>query len=188
MAATTPSVTRADLTPEEIVAAADEIMSEVGVAGLTIKQLSTKLGVSMGAMYHHVASKDAVIGMVAQGIYARIECPGPEIGNWVTRCRTLMLDFYGEMRRYPGLTAYAMAHLDGSGPTGIAADLHELLLDAGFSAERANAAITTLFFYGSGALLSEPILTAASPNAVQSQYFATGLDHVLTGIRADLEH
>jgi TetR/AcrR family tetracycline transcriptional repressor len=55
----------------DVVARALDILSEFGLPDLTMRRLGTELGVQPSAIYHHFASKQALLGAVADEIIAR---------------------------------------------------------------------------------------------------------------------
>src|ERR1700722_3475006 len=61
------------LDKQSIVSAALDIIAERGVAGLSMRLLSQRLGVSLGATYRHVPNKDDLLRLVAANLYARVE-------------------------------------------------------------------------------------------------------------------
>src|SRR3984957_20774550 len=65
------------LDQQSIVSAALDIIAERGVQGLSMRVLSQRLGVSLGATYRHVPNKDELLRLVAANLYARIT-PGDE--------------------------------------------------------------------------------------------------------------
>ncbi|GEA88717.1 TetR family transcriptional regulator [Cellulomonas cellasea] len=54
----------------QVVAAALEILDEYGLGDLTMRRLATSLGVQPGALYWHVANKQALLAEVADAIVA----------------------------------------------------------------------------------------------------------------------
>jgi TetR/AcrR family tetracycline transcriptional repressor len=180
-----PEADRGDLSVPEIVAAATELIADVGVDGFTIQRLSSKLGVSLGAMYHHVPNKQTLLSLVAEDVFRRIERETPEHGeDWGPYCRSRMISFYNEMRKYSGLTAYVMGHRRDFGSEGLLSDLRAVLGAAGFTPRQIALALNTLSYFGSGALLSDTALAAELSTSQRLDLFTKGLDQVLAGIRA----
>ena len=121
---------RAVLNEGEIVAAALEIIEESGVEGLTMRHLSEKLGVALGATYHHVPNKHALLVLVANAIYAGIEVPERMGGDWRGQVRTLLLNVTMVMRGYPGVAAYSLRHPSEIPMVHVIEATRELLSDA----------------------------------------------------------
>ncbi|MBB2921943.1 TetR family transcriptional regulator [Cellulomonas cellasea] len=63
----------------QVVAAALEILDEYGLGDLTMRRLATSLGVQPGALYWHVANKQALLAEVADAIVA--DLPGLTAGE-----------------------------------------------------------------------------------------------------------
>jgi TetR/AcrR family transcriptional regulator, tetracycline repressor protein len=62
----------ASLSKPTIVAAALELLDEVGMDGLTVRALASRLGVQAPALYWHVASKQALLDEMATQIWRQI--------------------------------------------------------------------------------------------------------------------
>ena len=60
------------LSRERIVAAAIEILDAGGESALTFRALSARLATGAGAIYHHVASKDALLATATNGVISRV--------------------------------------------------------------------------------------------------------------------
>ena len=134
------------LTRERIVAAALDLIEEVGFSGLSMRLLGDRLGVSHMAVYHHVRDKRALQEMVADAVLERVELPGDEAGDWVERLVAHSRSFWAELVRYPGLGSFVINehHLSDT-----ARRLYEYtittLLDAGFSPRDAALGREALF-------------------------------------------
>jgi TetR/AcrR family tetracycline transcriptional repressor len=57
-----------DLSREKVIGAALAILREQGLGGLSMRQVSTTLGVQPGALYWHVASKQELLAQLAERI------------------------------------------------------------------------------------------------------------------------
>ncbi|HEY2265594.1 MAG TPA: helix-turn-helix domain-containing protein, partial [Streptosporangiaceae bacterium] len=60
------------LSKERIVEAAIEILDADGENALTFRALSARLATGAGAIYHHVASKDALLATATNGVISRV--------------------------------------------------------------------------------------------------------------------
>src|SRR5579875_3169337 len=60
------------LSKERIVAAAIEILDAGGESALTFRALAARLATGSGAIYHHVASKDALLAAATDGVIAGV--------------------------------------------------------------------------------------------------------------------
>lgn len=70
--------TRAPLTRARIVAAAVHVADEGGLAQVTMRNVAKELGVEAMSLYHHLDGKSALLDLLADWIYTRIELPDPE--------------------------------------------------------------------------------------------------------------
>jgi AcrR family transcriptional regulator len=71
----------ADLDPTRIAAAALAIADERGAAGVTMRAVAEALDVTPMALYHHVADKTALVGLVVDLAVREVPLPEPS-GDW----------------------------------------------------------------------------------------------------------
>jgi AcrR family transcriptional regulator len=175
------------LSDREIVRGARELVAEVGVDGLTMRRLSTKLGVALGATYHHVPTKRDLLLLLAHDLYDEVVVP--KKGTWDQRIKKLMVDVADMVGRYPGMAAFMNANADDSMPVELSRAVTEILANAGFGPRDINAVRAALFFYVTG--MSSGSLTPASTSALRGvdirRLFEDGLDILLAGARVRLE-
>jgi TetR/AcrR family tetracycline transcriptional repressor len=180
---------RGVMTEDMIVRAALGIIEEYGVDGLTMRLLSARLDVALGATYHRVPNKHALLVLVAKDLYSRVEFPATDVGDWKTQVHSVLLSVVDVLSGYPGMAAYISRHMDDMAPVDVAETLQRTLFDAGFDQAGVDTALSTLFFYVAGTLVggftSEPSPFDASREQVRDQ-FARGLDVVLRGIEVAL--
>jgi TetR/AcrR family tetracycline transcriptional repressor len=186
---TDPSV-RGVMTEDMIVGAAFEIIEECGVDGLTMRLLSARLDVALGATYHRVPNKHALLVLVAKDLYSRVEFPATDVGDWKSQVHSLLLSVVDVLSGYPGMAAYISRHMDDMAPVDVAETLQRTLLDASFDQEGVETALATLFFYVAGTLVggftTDTSPLDASRDRVRDQ-FARGLDVVLCGVEVELQ-
>jgi len=60
------------LTRDDVVTAAVEVLDERGLAGLTLRGLATRLGVSAPTLYWHVTDKRHLLDLVAEHVLAQL--------------------------------------------------------------------------------------------------------------------
>jgi len=181
---------RKTLGEDEIVAAALEIIEQSGVEALTMRHLSAKLGVALGATYHHVPNKHALLVLVTNELYGRIAIPARDGDDCLGQIRQMMINLTAVMQQYPGVAAYMTQH-PGEVPMVDAMHVVETALaDAGLRGEAMARAVTALSLYVTGAILSGFTTTqrpATVPAAKVESWFAGSLDIVLAGIAAEVE-
>ena len=88
-----------------------------------MRRLSTELGVALGATYHHVATKNALLALVAQDLYNDVSKPNGDVGTWEERLRSLMITQATVAAGYPGMGNFMMTHAAEIVPT----DLNKLV-------------------------------------------------------------
>lgn len=72
---------RPALTPVRIIDAAVVVADRDGLAAVSMRHVAAELGVEAMSLYHHVASKDAILDAMVERIYAAIELPAPD-ASW----------------------------------------------------------------------------------------------------------
>jgi AcrR family transcriptional regulator len=177
------------LSDTEIVRVAREMISELGVDGLSMRRLSAKLGVALGATYHHVPTKHRLLVLVGQDLYGELTADLLRVGGrWDARLRAFMIEVAAVVSRHPGMANFLMANLDEVVPTELNGVVVGILAEAGFADESVAALLSALFFFATG-------MSAGSSSEGSAKAFAdvdirglfeAGLDMLLTGARARL--
>jgi AcrR family transcriptional regulator len=177
------------LSDREIVRAAREIIAEVGVDGLTMRLLSAKLGVALGATYHYVATKHDLLVLVGQNLYDEVTYPSSADGDWADQLRVLMLNIAETVSGYPGMGNYMITHPDFVFPAALNRFTTEMLQKAGFTEEGIMVVLTALYFYVSGMVIgsSSPASRSAFDGVDTNARFRDGLDLLLAGARLRLD-
>nr|WP_281290050.1 TetR/AcrR family transcriptional regulator C-terminal domain-containing protein [Marihabitans asiaticum] len=129
-----------------------DLLERVGLPDLTMRALGAELGVQQSALYHHVASKQELLGLVADAILERApRRPARADASWQTRVRRRCEDVRAAVLAYPDgadlvLSMWAFG-LGGGAPED---ELRALLLEAGLEEPAASTASRTLlhFVYG----------------------------------------
>jgi AcrR family transcriptional regulator len=185
--ATTPTTRERALTEEEILGAALEIIEEEGIDGLTMRKLSSRLGVALGATYHHVRNKDSLLVLVARSLFERVTIPPlDDLRDWTEQVREVLLSVTDVFTGQGELAAWILGHFADTAPHEIMVRMHAMLLGAGFDAEATEDALNALFFYVAGTLIGG-FTTFGTPRQSRGmrQRFERGLDVILSGIRAE---
>jgi AcrR family transcriptional regulator len=108
-----PLVRGAALTEGEILEVALSIIEEHGIDGLTMRQLSSRLGVALGATYHHVKNKDALLVLVARSLFERVEIPPiDDPRDWSVQVREVLLNLTDVFTGQSELAALILAHFE----------------------------------------------------------------------------
>jgi len=181
-----------------VVKAARELISEVGVDGCTMRELSMRLGVALGATYHHVPNKDRLLALVGRDVYQEIADGIPPDGDWRTRLRAVIVRTVELFSQYPGLAAHVMTHGSDVQPEGPNQVIYAVLRDAGFTDTDAGELMGSLFLYVSGMCISEQSLAGTLPSSTSDllgsqilrgglrPVFEAGLDMLLDGAQGRL--
>jgi AcrR family transcriptional regulator len=89
----------APLTVDRIVGAAVALLDEEGAGRLTMRRLAERLEVAPPTLYWHVKTKDDVLDLAVDAIFA--EVPVPDAGEWADAVRDLVLAWRATMLRHP---------------------------------------------------------------------------------------
>lgn len=138
---------------DDVVRAAIEVLDDNGLAGVTLRAVANRLGVSAPTLYWHVKSKRHLLDLMAEAIVAPARgernrpLPGQDVCEWLAE-------------RARAMRAALLAHRDGAlvcagnRPTAAAVPGIEaflgLLVDAGFTPPEALRTVMALGAYISG--------------------------------------
>jgi AcrR family transcriptional regulator len=175
------------LSDRQIVQAAREIITEVGVDGLTMRALSARLGVALGATYHYVPTKRDLMLLVAHELYDEVILP--ERGTWDQRLKKLMISVAEVVGRYPGMAAFLNANAADAMPVDLRRRVFSLLQDAGFNKRNNDAIRGALFIFVNGVnsgTIKGGMPAGLGPADVK-RMFQDGLDILLAGARVILD-
>ena len=113
------------LSREHIVRAAIEIADEEGIQALSFRRMAAKLGVSTMALYWYVDSKEDVLDLMVDAVYAEMTFPQPSSESWWADCMILATQVRKVMQRHPWLASLSN-NRPLLGPNAL--KLHECLL------------------------------------------------------------
>lgn len=174
---------RADVVQQAIV-----VLDRYGLADLTMRRLGAELEVRPSALYHHFASKQALLAAVADELLAR----GPRAERptgWVPRVSLVCGELREAMLAYrDGAELVATVSAFGLGAHAPYAELLETLRLAGLPEPLARAGARTLLHFVFGHAVDEQThLQAGSAGAIESgpresSDFDLGLRIVTDGI------
>lgn len=184
------------LSRDEIVVAARELITEVGVEGCTMRELSSRLGVALGATYHHVPNKHELLVLVGQDIYREIADHLPDRGTWSERLKAAMVHTANTLRDHPGMAEYLLTHGEQIRPEQPNLAIYTMLSDAGFDADTISTLMMSMFLFVGGISVSWRNLTSEQaqggglvglvPSDDVQRVFEDGLDMFLVGAAARL--
>jgi AcrR family transcriptional regulator len=151
---------------------------------LTMRSVSDELQVSVGALYKHVAGRDALIALVVEKILSQAPPMSTEVGDGWLALRAQVLGLQALVDLYPGLDQEVISHSPNSPKAnelrreGIAALQAEgLALD---EALRVYRAVTYLWL---GARVA---VQGRARNDTDIDTFALALDVLLSGLKENI--
>lgn len=177
---------------DDVLAQAHRLVAEYGLGALTMRRLGAELGVQPSAIYHHFANKQTLLAAVAEEILRRGRRPrtaDPE--DWPGRLREVCAELRDAMLACTdGADIVATVWAFGMGVRAPAAELEDILRDAGLGDELALVGSRTLLHYAFGhAFEEQTAIQAISAGAVERELdslpdFWTCLDVVIDGLRS----
>jgi AcrR family transcriptional regulator len=156
-------VPRVPLTRERVLQAAVALADRDGVASLSMRKLARELGVEAMSLYHHVASKHALLDGMVDHVFGEIDLPAGEQG-WKEAMRQRAVSARAALRRHP----WAIALMESRSTPGPANLRHHdavigCLRQAGFSVALTAHAYSILDAYIYGFALQEASLPFDTP-------------------------
>lgn len=176
---------RERLSAARIVEEALELARQEGVRGISMRPLAARFGVSATALYGHVASRDALLGLMLDSILAEVPPLDPAL-TWEESLRLGAQDLRDAFLPYPQL---ALEALGGHAATELTRDRQEelvgRLVTAGFPPEDAALAVVC---WGRWTLsyLAAAEHTPAGDEELTRRAFTAGLELMLDGLRQQL--
>ena len=176
---------RAPLTRERVLAAAIDLADRDGIASLSMRKLAQELGVEAMSLYHHVASKDAILDGLIDLVFGEIDLPVGE-ADWKAAMRRRAVSAREVLRRHP----WATGLMESRSTPGPATLRHHdavlgILRNAGFPLELAAHAYSLLDSYIYGFALQETSLpfntpeeTAEVAQAMMAEFPADAYPHL----------
>lgn len=145
---------RDTLTVEQIVGAAIELLDDEGLDGLNMRALGNRLESAATAIYWHIKTKDELVQLAADAIWAEVDLPDPEDGDWRTAATAMATGLHAMLTRHPWFGQAFGSHLL-SGPGKFRYDDRSLAIyeQAGFSPGDADRAAGTVLIFVIGSAL-----------------------------------
>ncbi|SDE16675.1 TetR/AcrR family transcriptional regulator C-terminal domain-containing protein [Auraticoccus monumenti] len=182
----------------DVVERALDVLDRYGLADLTVRRLASELGLQPSALYHHFASKQALLAAVAEEVLTR-RPRRPRPDAWDDRVRVVCSELRDAVLAYrDGAELVATVHAFGMGASAPGRELVEVLEQAGCPTPLARTASRTLLHFVFGHAGDEQAhLQAGSAGAIPNDVreradllgpddFASGLDLVVAGIASRL--
>ncbi|NDL57830.1 TetR/AcrR family transcriptional regulator [Phytoactinopolyspora mesophila] len=198
---------RAGLTRQDVLTTAQQLISESGLDGLTMRSLARRLDVAPNALYSYVPNKTALIDGLLDEALATVDAPPPEAGTPADGLSAIMTSTYEVLLAHVDLVPLYLARQGARGPNArrLGDIMLSLLSAAGITDAAAHEAVRVLIVYtiGFAALATPPSLAVTSADTEVagphsettpaglplsadelSANFATGLRWLLDGILA----
>ena len=176
----------------DVLSHAVALLDAHGLAALTMRRLGAELDVQPSAIYHHFASKQALLAAVADEILARGARPRTAT-QWPDRLREVCSELrHAMLACTDGADGVATVWAVGLGAAAPVAEMEKVLADAGVPDELVPVAPRALVHYVFGHAFEEQTARqAVSLGAVERSLeslpdFDLGLDLVIDGLRARL--
>lgn len=178
-----PRVRAERLDEQSIVEAALEIARH-RMADLTMRAVSDKLQVSVGALYKHIAGREALVALVVETILSQAPPMSPDVGDGWLALRAQVLGLQALVDQYPGLDEAVITHSPNSPKAndlrreGIAA-----LTSQGFTTDEALRVYRAVTYLWLG---SRVAARGRARNKTDIDTFASALDILLTGLKQEI--
>jgi TetR/AcrR family transcriptional regulator, tetracycline repressor protein len=180
-----------ELTLDKIVAVALRIAGEQGLAALNMRRLGAALKVDPMAVYYHVPSKEALLHLLVDKVFSRMDLNIDAGAPWRARVESWARAYRELIRSHPSLVLHITSHAAASSSAmpSVSEPLYVALGDAGLSdpliAATADTLVDFLNGYGLGltgstqssgsGLVEFP--KSASRTSVLKRVFETTLNH-----------
>lgn len=160
-----------------IVDVAMELLRDVGVDKFSMRHLTTRLGVAVGATYRHVSGKQELLDLCLRRIYAQVDRARDEDEDPRVWVRDLIVRLFEVMAEYPGMASWSAlnSRLDAANLTPA---VIEALETTGVSPVEAARIMHVLYFFVAGAL-------AVDYKGVMAR---VGIEDYAENLRGDIDH
>ncbi|MGW7550540.1 TetR/AcrR family transcriptional regulator [Streptomyces rimosus] len=150
---------REQLTREQIVAAAIELLDQEGTEALSMRKLGSRLNAAATSLYRHVANRDELIQLVVDDVYGEIRPPATaDRSQWRAAVTRIAADLRAMALRHPWIAPelgqVGLVHI-GPNAMRMSSGLLAQFEAAGFSAGEKDQAAGTLTAYVIGIATSE---------------------------------
>jgi AcrR family transcriptional regulator len=161
------------LSRARIIEAAVAVLDAEGIERLTMRRLAEQLGVGPTTLYWHVDTKDDVIDLAVDAIFAETPVPVAPSASWRADLVTLLTGWRETLLRHPWSAVLPSRQRPAVGPNFLAwmEFLQATLVRAGFTGQHVAAASWVLHSHVQGSAGSQASMrwTAAERRAGQEQ-------------------
>lgn len=187
-----PSHRDPPLTIQEIVDTTLGLTADVGLDALTMRNVAVALGVTATALYHHVASKDALVELVLDAAVAGVATPAEQL-PWDDWLMAYHDGLWNRLHSYRGLARHLLQHPSTPAGAAIRRTTVQMLTSRGFAEREALLVAATFHTYLLGRLavdaypdeVARPHEPSWRSHGLQAgDYTAHGLRVIIGGLRA----
>jgi TetR/AcrR family tetracycline transcriptional repressor len=168
------------LNEQAVVTTALDIIAERGVRGLSMRLLSQRLGVALGATYRYVPNKHELLRLVAADLYARIKPADDDSADEFEQAKRVMIQIHDLLAAYPGMAAHIAENVPEFTSARVASLITGPLRAAGLSQAEADRITFALVLLNAGHMLFRVPAELADEAAAAFEY---GVDLILNGAR-----
>ena len=168
------------------------VVTADGLAAVTMRTVSSLLGVTPMALYHHVGDKEALVALVSDAVVARVPPPSEDLtwDAWMAAYHDALWD---HVHRYPDVGRFLLEHPSTPAGAEIRRRTVSVLIRDGFTERDALLASSTFHTHLLGRLAistrfaqrqrdDEPPWGAHGLSV--DDYRRHGLDTIVAGLRA----
>ncbi|GAA3443971.1 TetR/AcrR family transcriptional regulator [Planomonospora venezuelensis] len=155
------------LSRDRIVEEAVAILDEEGAGGLTMRRLAERLGTGSTTLYWHVRTKDDVLDLALDAIFAEVPIPRGESRGWRADVTALINEWRATLLRHPWSAALLGRPMLGPNVLARSEFLYAALLGAGITGPHLTAAAYGLSNYVIGSALMQATWPADTEQAVR---------------------
>ncbi|QLH25635.1 TetR/AcrR family transcriptional regulator C-terminal domain-containing protein [Streptomyces sp. Rer75] len=157
---------RPHLSHERIIATAVELLDRDGVQKLSMRRLAERLGAHATSLYWHVATKDDVLDLALDAVFAELDLPDEHSASWQDDIEAFMTGLRSVLLRHPWAAALANSRpLMGPHALRSSEFAYTALTTGGFDGVHLSSAAATITHYVIGSASSEAVWRKRSDEA-----------------------
>lgn len=161
-----PARTRPQLSHERIIATAVELLDRDGVRKLSMRRLAERLGAHATSLYWHVDTKDDVLDLALDAVFAELGLPGERGATWQADVEAFMTGLRSVLLRHPWAAALASTRpLMGPHALRSSEFAYTALAIGGFEGVHLSSAAATITHYVIGSASTEAVWRERSDEA-----------------------
>ncbi|MFD8516199.1 TetR/AcrR family transcriptional regulator C-terminal domain-containing protein [Streptomyces antimycoticus] len=157
---------RPHLSHERIIATAVELLDRDGVQKLSMRRLAERLGAHATSLYWHVATKDDVLDLALDAVFAELDLPDEHSASWQDDIEAFMTGLRSVLLRHPWAAALANSRpLMGPHALRSSEFAYTALTTGGFDGVHLSSAAAAITHYVIGSASSEAVWRKRSDEA-----------------------